>query len=174
MADNSGYIAQIQQAASDSGFTPALGALIVAQAQVESGNFTSNLFTQANNAFGYDFVGQDNATQSSLSHDGYYYAQYTSVYYSALEICNWIIRNIPNYNSISTPSDYAYALKHSKIGAYYGASTSSYAIGLAYYFSLPSVGAFVNNNPTTTIFLIGGISVGMSFYIYWIIKKKKI
>lgn len=122
--------------------------LIVAQAKHESANFSSKVFKQNNNAFGYKYVGQSNATQGTAapSSEGDYYAKYDSIEGSALEVVNWWKRRIKqgviNYwSDISTPDSYAAALK--KAG-YYGDSLANYTAALKKWFTGLSDGNELN------------------------------
>ncbi|MCC6288105.1 MAG: glucosaminidase domain-containing protein [Chitinophagaceae bacterium] len=108
--------------------------LIVSQARHESANFSSNVFKQNNNAFGYKYVGQSGASQGTAapSSEGGYYAKYDSLEDSALEVVNWWKRRIRqgvinDWSDIATPDSYALALK--KAG-YYGDSLANYTAAL--------------------------------------------
>lgn len=156
----------IARAAQDAGFNSSLTNLLVAQAKVETGNFSSAVFNTCNNAYGYIFVGQKNATACSRkqgSNDGgANYAAYNNVYDSATEVCNWIKRNVPNYNSITTTAQYATALKNSKVGSYFSEPASNYAASLAIYYK-----NIVVNNPIKATLIFVGIFAAISGVLYF-------
>lgn len=126
---------------------PALCSLIVAQARVESANFTSHVFLSCNNAFGYKATGT--APKCTGSPEGDYYKKYASVADSAAEITAWIRRRqrdgiFPtDLTTILTPEQYAALLK--KAG-YYGSSQTAYASAMR--------GYWIQNKPPT-----GGLGV---------------
>ena len=121
------------------GFTAALGNLIAAQARFESADYTSNVFKNNTNLFGYKYVGQPGATKGTLAPKGewnspnipQYYAKYNSVEDSTNEIINWLLRRQQEGKfliaDLNTPGKYAAALK---AGNYYGTSAANYSNGL--------------------------------------------
>jgi uncharacterized FlgJ-related protein len=116
------------------GLPTSLSSFIVAQARLETANFTSNVFRKCNNAFGYKAVGT--APKCTGSTEGDYYRQYATVEDSAKEIVGWIRRRqnegkFPNdLTSIVTPEQYATLLKQS---GFYGSPERDYASGLRRY-----------------------------------------
>ncbi len=171
---------QIYQAAIDEGLTPALGNLMVAQSKFESDNYTNTATVQYNNPFGYKYIGQsitdangnNMVSQGNTSSEGDHYAAYTSVYWAAVEIARWIKRNVANYNSITTPAQYATAIKYSKIGAFFGGALSDYIAGMQKYFSgaMQSIKNYVKNNPVKTGLVVTAV-LGMMAYYIWIVRK---
>ncbi|MBN8789431.1 MAG: glucosaminidase domain-containing protein [Terrimonas sp.] len=138
--------------------------LIVAQAKHESSNFTSKVFLQNNNAFGYKYVGQSGAVQGTAApaSEGGYYAKYDSVEDSALEVVNWWKRRIrqgviSDWSDINTTETYAAALK--KAG-YYGDSLSNYTAALKKWFTGLDLGQET-----------GFVSIAALLFItYWLFK----
>ena len=103
-----------------------------AQAKHESANFTSAVFRDCSNAFGYS------ATSSNVSCPGHsFYKAYNNLSESVNELCQWIKRRqregkFPsNLNEIQTPEQYALLLKNS---GYYEDSFNNYANGLQRWF----------------------------------------
>ena len=121
------------------GLSPTVANLLAAQARLESADYTSNVFKQNTNAFGYKFVGQAGATKGTVAprnewpnaNTPGYYAKYKSIADSANEVINWLFRRQQEgkflVNSLTTAGKYAAGLK---AGNYYGDSASNYANGL--------------------------------------------
>lgn len=172
---------QIYTAAIDEGLSPAMANLMVAQSKHESGaNYTNNASKLYNNAFGYKYVGQtiyDQAgnnvvSKGNTSSEGNAYAAYTSFYWSAVEVARWIKRHIKNYNSITTPEQYAQALKSN---GYYGDTVATYTAGLKRYFTniIQKTSDFVRAYPKLALAGVGLIAVGVSVCVYFVTKNKK-
>ncbi len=177
---------QIITAFTDYGINSNVASLAVAQAKVESANFTSYVFNVDNNAFGYKYVGQLGATQgspvpNSETEDGNpkYYAHYPNIYGSAVEMAKWLIRNVPNYENLMTPEDYANALANGKVGAYFGEPASAYATDMSTYFTPIQLTAFdkilfsgkyLNKN---LMYAILGLAVVGSVVLYFVERGKK-
>jgi flagellum-specific peptidoglycan hydrolase FlgJ len=123
------------------GIPATVAKIIAAQARYETADYTSNLFKNYNNAFGYKWVGQKkwasgpafNAPSADAqgNTDGGTYAAYPSVQYSTGELVDWLKRRQNegklNIASLTTPDVYAYALKSS---GYYGQTASQYGTGI--------------------------------------------
>jgi len=124
---------RIYNKALSDGMPTILATFIVAQARHETGNYTSNVFNTCNNAFGYKWVGQSNASPCTGSPEGNSYAKYVSLEDSVHELTLWIKRRqkeskFPaSLTAITTPDQYAALLKES---GYYGASLQTYLNGL--------------------------------------------
>lgn len=116
-----------------------LAKLIVAQAKLETNNYSSAVFKANNNLFGYKFVGQSIATKGTPApkSEGDNYAKYKNLENSVLELCNWIKRRVKegifpaDLTTITTPAQYAALLKKK---GYFGVSVVHYANGLQRYF----------------------------------------
>lgn len=124
----------LQGTPNNPGVPAALAELLVAQSKHETGNYTSNLFRSYNNAFGYSFYsGSDYQTgPGSIADNGQPIAAYASVNDSTMEMVDWLYRRyrqgkIPALTSITTPEQYAAALKSAN---YYGDSYDNYLAGL--------------------------------------------
>ena len=125
----------IYTAARGAGVPDQVARIIAAQARHETGNYTSRVFKNDNNAFGYKFVGQRNAvpgTAAPASEGSAPYARYKSVQDSTIEMVNWLKRRQREGKlkivDLNTPEKYAAALKAS---GYYGAPQSLYATAVA-------------------------------------------
>ena len=130
---------QIYNQAIKRGLTPTVANLLVAQARLESGDYTSNVFKQNNNLFGYKFVNQPGATRGTIAPQSEwpsatvkgYYAKYDSIENSANEVINWLFRREKEgkfiVNQLTTAGKYAAGLK---AGNYYGESAADYGNGL--------------------------------------------
>ena len=108
-----------------------LALLIVAQSKHESNDYTSAVFLDCNNSFGYKAL---NASQSCPLHPDY--KKYSNIEESTLEIVNWIGRrlnegNFPPLDEITTAEQYAQLLKDN---GYYGDSVYNYTNGLLNWF----------------------------------------
>jgi hypothetical protein len=129
------------------GLPPVLASLIEAQAKHETGNFSSPIFTQQNNAFGYSYYPGSNyqlPDPGRVADNGFTTARYQNVADSTREIVDWLGRRvatgkIPALSSITTAADYATILK---ANGYYGDSIENYTGGLLRYLTAPvAVGA---------------------------------
>ena len=121
------------------GLLPSVANLLAAQARLESADYTSNVFKQNTNAFGYKFVGQSGATRGTVAprsewsnaNTPGYYAKYRSIEDSANEVINWLFRRQQEgkflVNDLTTAGKYAAGLK---AGNYYGESAANYSNGL--------------------------------------------
>lgn len=128
------YFNQIKNIAASDGMPPELSTLIAGQAVHETGNFTSNVFLQDNNCFGYKAVPgaiwqEGNGRTSPEGND---YAKYSSIANSVHELTAWIIRRLnenkfPLLKDITSASLYAVALKNC---GYYGDSINNYEKGI--------------------------------------------
>lgn len=116
------------------GIPKSLALLIVAQAKHETNNFTSKVFQENNNAFGYKYI--KGATlqleHGRMSPEGNAYAHYKNLKNSTKEIIAWIYRRVkekkfPNLDTIKTPQQYAIYLK---ITGYYTDTIHNYTMGL--------------------------------------------
>lgn len=115
------------------GMPPYLAALIVAQAKHESANFTSNIFLNCNNAFGF---GTPSWNFNPCAYSSFF-NKYNSLADSTNDLCEWIKRKqddglFPtNLSSINSIYKYASLLKNA---GYYTDSLENYTNGLTAYF----------------------------------------
>lgn len=128
------YFNKIKSIATSDGMPEKLALLIAAQAAHETGNFTSEVFIENNNCFGYKRVEgaiwQEDAGR--MSPEGNAYAKYATINNSVHELTAWIRRRInegrfPAIDQITSGFQYAQALKSC---GYYGDTVENYARGL--------------------------------------------
>lgn len=161
----------IYKAAIDEGLTPRLAELMVAQAKHESAVYKSAVFQRCNNAYGYKYVGQSLAQSCSLSPEGDKYAGYKSVEDSAKEVARWIKRRWEQFESITTPEDYALVLERN---GYFGDSLSVYqrALNKFWYPLKGMANTAVTKYPTETVLTGVTFFSLLGYYVYRIAKKK--
>lgn len=121
------------------GLNPTIAAIVIAQARYETEDYTSNVFKQNNNLFGYKYVGQSLAVQgtpvpgSEQSTGPKYYAKYSTVEDSVKELVEWIRRRVDGkqfaMQELTTPEGYAAGFGRLPY-RYFGVSVSQYAAGL--------------------------------------------
>lgn len=128
------YEITIFHTALNAGIPEDLAHLILAQAKHETANFTSKVFKENKNAFGYKYVKGAKWQQQPgrRSPEGNQYAQYTNLENSTREITAWIYRRLkekkfPDLETIKTPYQYATLLKNT---GYYTDTIITYTIGL--------------------------------------------
>lgn len=133
------YENTILTTATNTGIPRTLAQLIIAQAKHETNNFTSKVFTENTNAFGYKHIegGRFQMQAGRRSPEGNQYAHYSTLENSTRELIAWIHRRLverkfPQLDTITTPTQYAALLK--KCG-YYTDRTSTYATGLKKWFN---------------------------------------
>lgn len=124
------YGQRIYNAARSMGINDTLANLIVAQARHETGDFTSKIFKENNNAFGYTFVagGQYQLpSKGRIADNKQPTAMYASVEDSTKEMVAWLQRREKEgklkMSELTTPEAYAAALKKS---GYYTDAESRY------------------------------------------------
>lgn len=153
------------------GIPTALANLIVAQSKLETGNYSSNIFLQDNNAFGYSYVAGaywQLPTPGITADNGAPAARYASVQDSTHEITDWIKRRqsdgiFPSdLTTIITPAQYASLLND---GGYYGASVSDYTSGLATW--------LVTETPPAAAVAIGAGSIILFIVLFLLFTRKK-
>lgn len=91
-----------------------LARLMVAQAAHETGNFTSNVFRNNLNAYGYKRFTRSpyqKKVDGFKSPEGNNYAAYNDVADSAREVADWLGRRKADFNKVTNGTQYAEALK---------------------------------------------------------------
>lgn len=117
------------------GLPDRLARLLTAQACHETGNFTSAIFRDDNNAFGYSYVPGAiyQAGPGRLADNGQYAAHYANVRDSTRELVDWIYRRVAkgqfpaDLRLITTTEQYAHLLKQAD---YYGDTEANYTAGI--------------------------------------------
>lgn len=140
-----------------------LALCVLAQSQHESGNYTSAIYQDCNNSFGYKNPSSLGFGACSLHSD---YVDYDTLQSSTHEITAWIYRrlsegNFPDLNTITTPDDYAQLLKNN---GYYGDTVSNYTNGLLNWYN-------ANFIPVT---IAGGGLLIVGIIAYLILRKKNV
>jgi uncharacterized FlgJ-related protein len=111
----------------ESGFNVTQAQYITAQAAHETANFTSKIFTENNNLFGYKFVGQQIAQGSKNGH-----AYYENIADSIQDYKNYYNRR--GYPAIfANISEFVKALKRNN---YFEASETEYLNGVKHFYNL--------------------------------------
>lgn len=117
-----------------------LAKFITGQSAHETAGWSSSVFQECNNGFGYKWVGQTTAAGECLNHPGY--AAYYNIEQSVTELTKWIKRRqtdgrFPaNLNSITTAGEYANLLKAS---GYFEDSLTTYTNGIINWLSRISI-----------------------------------
>src|SRR5574337_72677 len=149
----------VYSTALNDGMPNILALLITAQAKHETNNFTSNIFLNCNNAFGYKVFG--NATACPANPD---YELYPNLSASTHEITAWIKRrlnegNFPALDTITTPQYYSTLLYQN---GYFTDSINNYTNGLIAWFK-----SSIPLNNSLPLYIAGGL------FLFMFIKKKK-
>lgn len=128
------YQEALEGSPENAGVPPALARLMVAWSAYETGGFTSSLYRNYNNLYGYTYAGQSRAYRATKQPDGtQYYAGYLDPVYSVWEIVNYIYRRVRDSGwslSMSTPEQLATALSRA---GYMGQNAGIYAQGVRQY-----------------------------------------
>ena len=161
----------------NNGFNDKSAKIIVAQARLESANYTSSVFKKNNNAFGMKYIGQKYATKgspaplnertSNPNANVNFYAKYNDVGDSAKDLIERLLNITRNgitpqmLKNASTPEQYATLQK--KRG-YFGGKVEDYARNLR--------SILKRITPETTFATLTPlIAIGIFFLIYKIYKK---
>jgi len=139
--------------------------LVIAQAQHESANFTSNVFLNSNNPFGYTYA---NSSYQIGDYEGF--GTYESVADAANEINDYLYRRVadssfPALDTITTADQYAQLLADA---GYYADSEANYAAGIQKWLDIDGgsplaiAEEFVEENPVPSI--VGVIGFGIALY----------
>lgn len=153
------YEQRVYDAAIKGGLPVPLSLLLVSQSKHESNNYTSPIFLDCNNSFGYKAV----RSSCDLHPD---YQNYQDIEGSTIEIVNWIYRrlnegNFPPLETITTPEQYAQLLKQN---GYYGDSISNYTAGLIRWFKSNIEGVAIGGGSL--------IIIGILAYLYFSKKRR--
>lgn len=175
----------IYQMAIEEGFKPIAAKLFVAQARLESSDYSSNVFKNNNNMYGMKFVGQPLADRGTpappserscnLTCDRDYYARYDNPVDSARDTIQRLYK-IPRSGvtfdqlaNVNSSKEFAELLK--KRG-YYGATASHYTNLLNSKLMRISVVEWYNKNKTTVnLAVVGATLIAVTGYVYFLKKK---
>lgn len=155
--------------------------LIAAQAWHESGNFTSNVYKQNNNAFGMKMPSVRSkkyiagpGTPAPSSEGGGFYARYESLKNSVLDVISLYQYNKVDWSKVATPADFAAWLK---LKGYYGDTQANYQNSLINYSAKMSNILQPVTAPTSQkkklYWWIGAAVVFVAVTIFLIFKPKK-
>lgn len=156
----------------EEGLTPLLASFMVAQAEHESALYSSQVFLSCNNAYGYKYVGQSLAVACRQApEDELKYAGYKDVSDSAREVARWIKKRMSQFESVTTPEEYAIVLERN---GYFGGNLSVYqkAIATFWYPIKGMVNTAVTKYPTETVLTGIAFFSLVGFYIFKAVKKK--
>lgn len=195
------YDQEIYNLAIQEGYTPIVAKLIVAQARLESANYTSPVFNCNNNMYGMKYIGQPLATRGTLAPDseisrgcsssgrdcnrigvgscnnGDYYAKFNTPLDSARDTIirlYRITRKGVGFNELNSATDSLSFATLLKKRDYFGGSANSYAAGLSARLLLVNIIEFYQENKKAINYAtLGAIIIGLSVYGY-ILKRKKI
>lgn len=125
------YQQTIYNIARRKGVPDRMAELIAAQAAHETGNFTSAVWKDCGNAFGYSAPGGKNACPGHL-----FYKKYDNLDQSITEVIDWLKRRqkegtFPAFSEVTSPAQYAQLLKNNN---YYTDNVQNYAGGLSRWF----------------------------------------
>lgn len=140
----------------------ALATLMVAQAKHETANFTSPVFKNNNNAFGYKYFAGSSyqlgrGTGAPKSEGSTPYAKYTNVGQSAREVAAWILRRKKSFIGVTNYVQYASKLKEH---GYYGATFQVYVNGLKNWYK-----EIVPGIPGGSMSLLALCAAGLTWFI---------
>jgi len=174
------YDQEIYEGAIEGGATPALAKLMVAQARHETGNYGNYQTKTNNNVFGFKYSSNSQySKQGNISPEGDPYAKYDTLQDAILDyIGRWMNKSskeggtrLQEFNKIQQGDTTTYATKLKGYG-YFGAPTSEYIKGMNAALTRMKVVEFYFKNETTINYaVIGGVLIGMTAYIYYLMKK---
>jgi len=183
---------EIYNAAISEGYSPSTAKLIVAQARLESANYSSAVFKKNNNLFGMKFVGQPLATKGSLAplsersdtckaggecKNSDHYAKYNTPTDSIKDLVGRLYKKerkgigFNELRDVKDADEFATKLKQRD---YFGVSAGEYALGLKARLLLVDVVAFYKKYEKPINYgLWGAILIGATAFAYWYYKRNK-
>ena len=183
--------------ATENGFTDVSARLIVAQARLESADYTSNVFKNNANMYGMKYIGQALATRGTLApvnersancrntgicQNSDHYAKYASATDSAKDVVNRLYSITKNgitpaqLKNAKTPIEFATLLK---TRGYFGTTATQYATGLKSKLkkikiqpieNLPGVTVTAEKKNNLIYYVIAG---ALAIFIFGKLKKSK-
>lgn len=174
------YDQEIYEGAIQGGATPSLARLMVAQARHETGNYNNYQTKTNNNVFGFKYSSNSQyAHQGNISPEGDPYAHYDTLQDSILDyIGRYMSKSskeggtrLQEFNKIQEGDTTTYATKLKGYG-YYGATINEYIKGMNSALTRMKIVEFYFNNENKINYaLIGGVLIGISAYIYYLMKR---
>lgn len=165
------YLQAVKGSQVNPGLPVRLAELVAAQAEHETGGFTSNAFEDGFNAFGYDYVPGAKRYQLAIAgriaDNGQPLAVYRNIEDSTQEMVDWIYRRrkegiFPaDLSTITTPAQYAALLK---AGGYYGDTVSNYTAGITRYFQQAT--DFVKHHTAGVAVVAAVLALAGIYYFY--------
>lgn len=149
------------------GMPALLSQFIVGQSAHETDGWTSAIFTDCYNCFGYKWIGQSTAAGPCLYHPAY--AAYYTIAQSVSEMTGYIKRrqldgSFPqNLNSITTALQYATLLKNAAPGEYFEDPLSVYSNGIS---------SWLRQLNFSTVVKTGGGILVVGGLLVWIFRKR--
>jgi flagellum-specific peptidoglycan hydrolase FlgJ len=150
------------------GMPALLAQFIASQSAHETNGYTSNVFQNCSNCFGYKWVGQSSAQgPCTNSPEGNRYASYNSIEQSVHEMTAWIKRRqkegkFPtDLHDVISLDQYAQLLKNS---GFYGDTVSNYAARLSYWWDQIAMN-ILNIPPVVQKSAAGLLLVGVTAYL---------
>lgn len=194
------YDQEIYNIAVQEGFTPVVAKLIVAQARLESANYSSNVFKCNNNMYGMKYVGQPLAVRGTLApssevsknckavgdgcnrigsgdcNNGDFYAKYTSATDSAKDTIERLYKKTRNgigFNEINSSTDSTSFANNLKARGYFEITADKYAKNLnSQLFKIKILQFYKENKKVINYGVIGGVIIAISAYVYFLKMKK--
>jgi len=191
----------IYNTAIEEGFSPTSAKLIVAQARLESGHYSSDVFKANNNMYGMKYVAQPLATKGTLAPlkersksckeggncvNGDYYAKYSSVEDSARDTIQRLYKITRNgigfeqLKDVKDATDYANKLKTRNYFGFNSIDTDAgkeearkYASMLdSILFRVKVINFYKENKKKINYTTLAILVLGLTGFAYWKYKKK--
>jgi hypothetical protein len=191
----------IYNTAIEEGFSPMSAKLIVAQARLESGHYSSDVFKANNNMFGMKYVGQPLATRGTLAPvkelskscregrdcaNSDYYAKYSSINNSARDTIQRLFKITKNgigfeqLKNVASATEYANKLKTRNYFGFNSINTEAgkqeareYARILdSILFRIKVINFYKRNEKKINYTTLAILVLGLTGVAYWYYKKK--
>ena len=163
------YDQMIYEAALSEGFSPTAAKLIVAQARVESADYTSSVFAKNNNLFGMKFNNQPLATKGSPApkSEGDFYAKYRTPAESTKDLVGRLYKTsrkgvgFDQLKNVKDSTEFANKLKQRD---YFGITAEQYAKALQSKLNKLALIEVVQKHKGKVF--IGFLVIGVGIYLY--------
>jgi len=181
---------EIYNAAIDSGANNYLAKLVVAQSRLETGDYGSNQVETDNNLFGFKYSKNSQYSKvGNISPEGDPYAKYDNIGDSAKDYFDRWWQKQSNNNNGTRLNDFNSSLNSYDANTFatmlkgYGYYTNqpgentqnsidNYANGVSSKLKKINVVEFINKNSTAIYLSVGAIALSLSYYVYWLYKKR--
>jgi uncharacterized FlgJ-related protein len=163
------YDQMIYEAALSEGFSPTAAKLIVAQARVESADYTSSVFAKNNNLFGMKFINQPLATKGSPApkSEGDFYAKYRTPAESTKDLVGRLYKTtrkgvgFEQLKNVKDSTEFANKLKQRD---YFGITAEQYGKALQSKLNKIALSEVVQKHKGKVF--IGFLVLGVGIYLY--------